>query len=147
MRIAIPSVILLRKNDYTLTIAVIPPIITEKNADKESKAFIESFRETMRIEESCKSVSDEFCYTILFGGVNLFKNGKILRRFEVNGYVEVLEEKVDKEFDVMSFIRAVESNELNEKCYSFNDRSICFHGKKCSNCKWIDNIGLRVLVD
>lgn len=142
MKVAVPDIVIMRKDAYTFTVAVIPPLIS--NTDGEIGKFLRKLNETLSIERSCKDISEEYCYTMLFGGVNIFRNGVILKRFELNGYIEVLKEKIGEEFDIVSFYSTV--NKKEEWCYSFNNGSLCYHLKKCDNCRWIDNIGLRTLI-
>jgi hypothetical protein len=123
--IAIPSTIYEKYKNYTVVVAVLPTITKGEIIDK--------LRNSMSI-----TVCDyPECYPLLFGGIFVFLDNKILTRYEFDGYVRIDQKKYE-EFNINDFIK--------EKCYTFEKETLCFTKSKCDDCIPIDNVGLRFIV-
>jgi|BEDMetMinimDraft_2_1075160.scaffolds.fasta_scaffold04660_5 hypothetical protein len=145
MIIAVPSIIEKERDDFTFIFAVLPPIVTLKNANERVRKIISKLATTLDLEEACKE-EVKLCYPLIFGGVFIFNRDVIIKRYEVNGYLcNGTKENVKT---VNQLINSLENN--IEWCFRFSDNDIlCYSKNKIASieCKWIDNIGLRFIMD
>ncbi|MEM0164585.1 MAG: hypothetical protein QXW30_02370 [Saccharolobus sp.] len=143
MRIAVPSIVEKKTNNLTFIFSVVPPIVTIKNADDRTRKFIQLLSEVYDIKIACRDEDIKFCYPLIFGGVFVFSNND-MNRYEVNGYLcKGKEENIKNINYLLSII------EKEEWCFRFSDDEVLCHykNKKFNECKWIDNIGLRFIMD
>ncbi|WP_338603515.1 hypothetical protein V6M85_04470 [Sulfolobus tengchongensis] len=145
MRISIPSIMEKKADNFTFTFCVIPPIITLKNADERARDFILNLTKSYRLDEACKNRDKKFCYPAVFGGIFVFIDDTIIKRYEINGYLCKGNEQDVK--TINELFKHLE--EGKEWCFKFADNEVlCYKKIKDSQeCKWIDNIGLRFIMD
>lgn len=133
MRIAVPKVIYKKYKEYTIAIAVLPPI--------DNGEVVEILKKNMRISDCTDKL---LCYPSIFGGIFVFKREIIVSRIEYTGYF-CKSEKREAEFSINEFLRKMSRNE--SACFQFEDSAYCFSNKKTNDsCIPIDNIGLRFIV-
>ncbi|BBG25256.1 hypothetical protein [Sulfuracidifex tepidarius] len=139
-RISIPKFIEARLEgddaDYYLTVSVIPPIVTLENSNDMERKLLLGAKED-RYEDLCKA-QPRFCYTVIFGGVFIFREDSPIVRFEKRGYVKKMNNQ-GKITRVEEVKRAI--MEEREEC--LGTPGICFHSSNLEASLWIDNIGIR----
>jgi len=142
IRISIPSIIVDNiDNDYKISIAYIPPILT---LEKSAGIYRELIEEVMNRNGD---INFEFkdritYYSCILGGIMIYVEDIPIARFEYHGYL-YLSSNEGKRASLMDLVKDLKS--FNEGCYSFKLNNICFRREKCEGCKWIDNIGIRII--
>ncbi|MQL55835.1 hypothetical protein [Acidianus ambivalens] len=133
MIISVPDVIYLHSGEYTISISVLPT--------KTEGEVIEILKSTMKISE-CRDKL--LCYPRIFGGIFIFLRKSVLSRIEFDGYL--CQGKEGELFDVNKFHESLKND---FSCFKFDNGKIyCFSRvRKYGECKAIDNIGLRFIVD
>jgi len=123
--------------DYYLTVSVLPPIVTLQNSNYLERELLLSIRDD-NYEELCK-FQPRFCYTVIFGGVFIFREDSPIVRFEKKGYV-----KITDQGNVTRVEEAKQSIiENKEECLGVP--GICFRSSNREASLWIDNVGMRYI--
>ncbi len=145
MIIAIPSRIEKMAESYTFVFSVIPPIVSFQNSSEKEKDLLVKLKETYSIDEACKDQEKKFCYPAILGGIFIFNENVIVKRYETYGYI-----CKGNEYSIANLNNLFEKMEKGEEwCFKFSDEEIlCYKKNKISQeCRWIDNIGLRFIMD
>ncbi|MEM0173733.1 MAG: hypothetical protein QXV69_04635 [Sulfolobaceae archaeon] len=141
MRVAIPSLLIDSvDNEYKISIAYIPPILTLENSSGIYRELLE------KILSREGDVNFEFkdrivYYSCILGGIMIYLGEIPITRFEYYGYFYLSND--GKNVSLKELIKSLKSSE--EGCYKFKNNSICFTRYKCKGCRWIDNIGARII--
>ncbi len=132
MIISVPSVIYLHSGEYTISVSILPI--------KSEGEIVDILKSTMRISE-CKDKL--LCYPHLFGGIFVFLREHVLSRIEFDGYL--CQGKEGEDFNLEKFYESLKKKDFS--CFKFDNDIYCFSKLKYEECKPIDNIGLRFIVD
>ncbi len=139
VRASLPSVAEIRHNDFRIFVSYVPPL--------QSATFdnLESVQEVLKTLLGVKDCSDfALCYAGLYGGIVIERRGITIRR-ELEGYVS---------FDVSESCRSLTLSELLELidgnadswCVKFDSSVLSYSRQKREGWKWIDSLGLRIIV-
>lgn len=113
--------------------SVIPPIVT-------SSKFIERLKESLDLNYACDCIPKAECFSLIFGGVTLYKKG-FIENLPVYGYLT--HDKGRKLFNVEEFL----NNPYDCFYFKREDDGICITKTRVRpNSKFIDNIGVRVII-
>ncbi|MGC9105837.1 MAG: hypothetical protein ACP5HQ_05380 [Thermoprotei archaeon] len=129
----------IRHSDFRVLISYVPPL-RFATFDK-----FEGVQEVLKAMLGLKDCEDfALCYATLYGGIVIERRRIVIRR-ELEGYVSFKEGENCRSM-TLGELSGLIDGDADSWCVKLGDSVLSYSRRKREGWKWIDNVGLRVVV-
>jgi hypothetical protein len=129
----------IKHDEFRIFVSYVPPL-QSATFDK-----LESVQEVLKAMLKVKDCNDfALCYAGLYGGIVIERRGITIRR-ELEGYVSFDWSENCRSLTLGELLELIDSN-ADSWCVKLSSSTLSYSRQKREGWKWIDNLGLRVVV-